>query len=634
MEILTEWNGQPVEHVPVSLTLDSSSEDVLQVIVQAPFFDDPAPPVADNSTFIGLWDYEVVELFLLNDADQYLQVQLAPRGQFFVLLFDGERNYKRFSLPLTVSSVITGGADASWTATAEIPTDYLPYMVTRVNVYSTHGVGDNRLYEAYSPAPSTATQPDYHNLEYFAPINLDLVIPDLSSRPMSELWRNAVLGLIRYSIDTLWNGTPIDHDPVVVLLGGNENEVILSVEAPYFDDPAPDALPGEAFNGLWNYEVVEAFFLNDENQYLEVEVGPHGQHLNLLLWTKNGTYNQMRHSLPMTYSSMIDTERGTWTGTATIPVDYLPPKVTRFNAYCKHIPGEGRHEESLYPQDPTDEVSDFHALQYFRPIDLNSVVPDQSLRPMSQIWEDTIQGIFRYEIRTEWNSVPSAHSPTVFTLEGFEAGVEVNVTAPFYNDPAPGGTPGEPFYELWDYEVVEMFFLNDNEEYLEVELGPWGEHLLLMLKDERNQIKHSLPLDYVVTARENGTAPLPGMWQASALIPPSYFPPNVTRMNAYAVHGTGDDRSYEALYPAPLDDPRYPQPDFHRLELFQKMDFEFLVVDNSQYSDLWLDAIANMTTPNMTTFAPEYEEIVTAGAGAVSAVLALGLAALGVAIAA
>lgn len=148
----------------------------------------------------------------------------------------------------------------------------------------------------------------------------------------------------------------------------------------------------------------------------------------------------------------------------------------------------------------------------------------------------------------------------------FQAGVEMNVTAPFFNDPKPDGPSGQPFYGLWDYEgeflrpprvvrgallaspflcfpsfassvsggmplilifsfsfsfgmfsrsyyslfpfvfidffppifaVVEMFFLNDNDEYLEVELGPWGQHLLLLLKGARNAIKHSMPLDYI-----------------------------------------------------------------------------------------------------------------------------------------
>lgn len=34
----------------------------------------------------------------------------------------------------------------------------------------------------------------------------------------------------------------------------------------------------------------------------------------------------------------------------------------------------------------------------------------------------------------------------------FQAGVEMNVTAPFFNDPKPDGPSGQPFYGLWDYE--------------------------------------------------------------------------------------------------------------------------------------------------------------------------------------
>ena len=32
------------------------------------------------------------------------------------------------------------------------------------------------------------------------------------------------------------------------------------------------------------------------------------------------------------------------------------------------------------------------------------------------------------------------------------------------------------------------------------------------------------------------------VWFGKAVIPGSYFPPNVTRFNAYAIHGTGEDR--------------------------------------------------------------------------------------------
>ena len=40
-------------------------------------------------------------------------------------------------------------------------------------------------------------------------------------------------------------------------------------------------------------------------------------------------------------------------------------------------------------------------------------------------------------------------------------------------------------------------------------------------------------------------------WEGSAFIPWSYFPPNVTKFNLFAIHGSKDERSYEALYPVP-----------------------------------------------------------------------------------
>ncbi|XP_045582812.2 uncharacterized protein [Procambarus clarkii] len=406
-----------------------------------------------------------------------------------------------------------------------------------------------------------------------------------------------------YSIDTTWNGGPLDHTPVQVSLSGSADQQYLevSITAPFFNDPpAPPGPPGQPFYGLWDYEVVEVFFLNDQDQYVEVEVCPWGQHIVLLL---NGKRETIRHSLPLEVTTQRNNDTGIWTGLARIPVTYLPHKVSKFNAYAIHGSGEARVYEALYPAPATATDPDFHALQYFQPINLTQLLPDQADAPISQLWTDSLEGVFRYSITTTWDDVPLAGQPVQFTLQGFQAGVEINVTAPFYNDPAPDGPSGQPFYGLWDYEVVEMFFLNDEDEYLEVELGPWGQHLLLLLKGERNTIKHSLPLDYIVLEKTDPVGDTPGEWRGSAMIPPGYFPPNVTRMNAYAIHGVGDSRQYQALYPAPHGDPDYPQPDFHKLSLFRPIDFEFQVADNSEYSDVWLEAINSGST----TLSPEFK---------------------------
>ena len=50
--------------------------------------------------------------------------------------------------------------------------------------------------------------------------------------------------------------------------------------------------------------------------------------------------------------------------------------------------------------------------------------------------------------------------------------------------------------------------------------------------------RHSLPMDY--SARINLEKKT---WTGRARVPASYFPPNVQRWNAYAIHGEGEART-------------------------------------------------------------------------------------------
>ena len=81
------------------------------------------------------------------------------------------------------------------------------------------------------------------------------------------------------------------------------------------------------------------------------------------------------------------------------------------------------------------------------------------------------------------------------------------IDAPFYNDPAPiveeernpenQSRDSKSLMGLWDYEVVEGFFLSSKtQQYLEVEFGPHGHHLVLFLEGRKNIIKECIPIDY------------------------------------------------------------------------------------------------------------------------------------------
>lgn len=145
------------------------------------------------------------------------------------------------------------------------------------------------------------------------------------------------------------------------------------------------------------------------------------------------------------------------------------------------------------------------------------------------------------------------------TLTPEAGGLALRIDAPFHADPGPGTPPG-PTWGLWSHEVVELFLLGADGRYTEVELGPHGHHLLLMLEGPRRATRHSLPLAFT-TAIEGDR------WTGVASIPWAHIPPGPLRANAYAIHGQGEHRRHLAWVPVPGDGP-----DFHRLAQFQPIE--------------------------------------------------------------
>ncbi|XP_023341863.1 UPF0462 protein C4orf33 homolog isoform X4 [Eurytemora carolleeae] len=169
------------------------------------------------------------------------------------------------------------------------------------------------------------------------------------------------------------------------------------------------------------------------------------------------------------------------------------------------------------------------------------------------------------EVGLSWDGEEKIENSAKIFLSASGDDLAVRLVAPYYGDLAPpGGQPGEPYSNLWDYEVVELFFLNDAEEYLELEFGPHAQHLVLLLK---------------YTAEIQGH-----VWTGSAIIPGSYFPPICTKINGYAIHGTGNNRKYEAVFEV-----AGPQPDFHRIHKFGAFNLADILVSNSRsdHSKIW-----------------------------------------------
>ena len=135
----------------------------------------------------------------------------------------------------------------------------------------------------------------------------------------------------------------------------------------------------------------------------------------------------------------------------------------------------------------------------------------------------------------------------------------IRVEAPLGEDPAPSGPPG-PTDALWEHEVVELFVVGPDDRYTEIELGPWGHHLVLQLSGPRVTVARCLPLDYL--ARVDGRR-----WTGVARLPPSLLPTTPHRVNAFAIRRVDGERRFLASSPVPGE-----RPDFHRIAAFPRLD--------------------------------------------------------------
>jgi len=115
--------------------------------------------------------------------------------------------------------------------------------------------------------------------------------------------------------------------------------------------------------------------------------------------------------------------------------------------------------------------------------------------------------------------------------------------------------------------VVELFLVGAPSAgapvpYTEVELSPHGHYLVLRFEGVRRGVDAPAPVE--VAAWIEGDR-----WRGTARLPPELLPPEPWRVNAFAIHGRGQHRSYLAMAPVPG-----PRPDFHRVELFPRLVLE------------------------------------------------------------
>jgi hypothetical protein len=185
---------------------------------------------------------------------------------------------------------------------------------------------------------------------------------------------------------------------------------------------------------------------------------------------------------------------------------------------------------------------------------------DSNQPPQSVVTQGMATPIHTMNITAAWDGSVIESGPLVrIWITQANDGLYIDVDAPFHNDPAPPPCPIGPTDGLWDYEVVEVFFLGKNGRYTEIELAPSGHHLVLKLDGVRNPIASCLPLKFEASIAGN-------RWTGRAHVPKSLLPEGPLYINGYAIYGSESNRVYMSWIPLPGT-----APDFHQPSLFRPL---------------------------------------------------------------
>ncbi len=161
------WDGKLASPGEVARVKLHTVDDSLVVRIAAPFHGDPDPPARAPGITDRLWEYEVVEVFLLAPGGEYVEMEFGPQGHYLVLRLSGCRNVVEGRIPMDYRATVS---DRRWHGRAELPVTRLPPNVRWGNAFAIHGSGKGRRFLAAHPVGGD--RPDFHRLECFPGIRL------------------------------------------------------------------------------------------------------------------------------------------------------------------------------------------------------------------------------------------------------------------------------------------------------------------------------------------------------------------------------------------------------------------------------------------------------------------------------
>ena len=161
VSIAKTWRGELVKpEETVNLTLECGME-FLRFEIDAPFYDHQPPP-ADPGFFDGLWNYDVVEVFLVGSFGGYIEVEFGPHGHYLGYVLDGPRSVVgRFNLEHYETDI----RNDRWLGHGTLNLKHLPEKIVQWNAFAIFGESPQRTYMCMGRLPGET--PNFHQPAHF-----------------------------------------------------------------------------------------------------------------------------------------------------------------------------------------------------------------------------------------------------------------------------------------------------------------------------------------------------------------------------------------------------------------------------------------------------------------------------------
>jgi len=160
LDIAHRWDGAPLPGLRARVSLSAEPDGLW---VEAGTAHQPAPRIPDaprGARVEGLWEYDVVECFLVGADGRYLELELGAGGHYLALAFDAPRR-RANDLARESLAVAWESGEEEWRARCRVPRAWLPEPVARANAFAIAG----GVFAVH--APVGGTQPDFHRPHAF-----------------------------------------------------------------------------------------------------------------------------------------------------------------------------------------------------------------------------------------------------------------------------------------------------------------------------------------------------------------------------------------------------------------------------------------------------------------------------------